>query len=255
MCIKGFRRFAETCGAPLWRGSPHCTTMIGSTRHCGFAVPPQSGDEVGALSRTQSSRTETMMMRPVPVATAMAILVLSVQGGLAQDVSPPTVPPAAPPAPSVTAPAATPSDPEDGRYSFHRVGDSFVRLDGRTGQVSVCSRENAGWACRVVPDERTALEEAIGRLQGDNAALKKDMLARGLPLPSGVRAEPPPAAPDLDKGKPAKPPLAAKPGDAKPGDAKPSDAELDRMLGFIEKVWRRLVEVMVEFQRDMQRKG
>jgi len=36
---------------------------------------------------------------------------------------------------------------------------------------------------------------------------------------------------------------------------KPGDAEIERMLGFIEKVWRRLVEVMVEFQRDMQRKG
>jgi hypothetical protein len=97
-----------------------------------------------------------------------------------------------------------------------------------------------------VPDERTALEEVIGRLQADNAALKKDMLARGLPLPRGVKADPRAAAPDTDKSdKPVGPPSAAK----------PSDAELDRMLGFIEKVWRRLVEVMVEFQRDMQRKG
>ena len=80
---------------------------------------------------------------------------------------------------------------DDGRYTFHRVQDSFVRLDGRTGQVSVCGREAAGWACRAVPDERTALEEAIGRLQGDNAALKKELLARGLPLPSGVKADPP----------------------------------------------------------------
>jgi hypothetical protein len=195
------------------------------------------------------------MTRPVLAMLIAAGLVLSAAAAIAQDAAPavPPIAPAAPPAavapatPPTVAPApATPADPEDGRYSFHRVGDSFVRLDGRTGFVSVCSRENAGWACRVVPDERTALEEAIGRLQADNAALKKDMLARGLPLPSGVKADPPAATPDIDKGaKPAEPPLANKPG----------DAEIERMLGFIEKVWRRLVEVMVEFQRDMQRKG
>jgi hypothetical protein len=192
---------------------------------------------------------ETTMTRPVLAVAAMAAgLVLSVAMASAQDATPPAAAPSpsAPPAAS----SAPPSDTEDGRFSFHRVGDSFVRLDGRTGFVSVCSRENAGWACRVVPDERTALEEAIGRLQGDNAALKKDMLARGLPLPSGVRPEPPAAAPNADTSarpgaQPAEPPSAAK----------PSDAELDRMLGFIEKVWRRLVEVMVEFQRDIQRKG
>ena len=75
---------------------------------------------------------------------------------------------------------SAPPGADDSRYTFHRVGDSFVRLDGRTGYVSVCGREASGWACRTVPDERAALEETIGRLQGDNAALKKELLARGL---------------------------------------------------------------------------
>jgi hypothetical protein len=142
--------------------------------------------------------------------------------------------------------AAQPAPPgsDDSRYTFHRVGDSFVRLDGRTGYVSVCGRESAGWACRVVPDERTALEESIGRLQGDNATLKKELLTRGIALPSGVRADPPAVA-EADKAKPSENPSAKV----------PSDAEMDRVLGFIEKVWRRLVEIMIDLQRDMQRKG
>lgn len=147
------------------------------------------------------------------------------QGVLAQDASQPAAP-----------------EGEDARYSFHRVGDSFVRLDNRTGHVSVCGREPAGWACRAVPDERVALEETIGRLQGDNAALKKEFLARGMPLPSGVK-------PDA-----VEPKAAEKPSDG-PAAKTPSDAEMDRMLAFIERVWRRLVEMMVDFQRDMQRKG
>jgi hypothetical protein len=139
---------------------------------------------------------------------------------------------------------SAPPGADDSRYTFHRVGDTFVRLDGRTGYVSVCGREASGWACRTVPDERAALEETIGRLQGDNAALKKELLAKGMALPSGVKPDPP-AAKESGKDKPAD----------NPSVKVPSDAEMERVLGFIEKVWRRLVEMMVDLQRDMQRKG
>jgi len=139
---------------------------------------------------------------------------------------------------------SAPPGADDSRYTFHRVGDNFVRLDGRTGYVSVCGREASGWACRTVPDERAALEETIGRLQGDNAALKKELLAKGMALPSGVKADPP-AAKETGKDKPAD----------SPSVKVPSDADMERVLGFIEKVWRRLVEMMVDLQRDMQRKG
>jgi hypothetical protein len=139
---------------------------------------------------------------------------------------------------------SAPPGADDGRYTFHRVDDNFVRLDGRTGYVSVCGRESTGWACRAVPDERAALEEAIGRLQGDNATLKKELLAKGLALPNGVRSDPP-VAKDVDKAKSSE----------SPSVKVPSDAELERVMGFIEKVWRRLVEMMVDLQRDMQRKG
>lgn len=165
---------------------------------------------------------------------------------VAQDAAAPSVAPA-PAAPAAPAPTAPAPGGDEGRYSFHRVQDSFVRLDGRTGEVSVCGREVSGWTCRAVPDERAALEETIGRLQGDNAALKRELLARGLPLPSGVKPDPPPAARG-DKG-------ADKPTDTGPSPKLPGDAELDRVMGFIEKVWRRLVELMADFQRDMQRKG
>ena len=79
------------------------------------------------------------------------------------------------------------------------------------------------------------------------AALKKELLARGLALPSGVRADSP-AVKEVDKG-------AAKPSEPRPSVKTPTDAELDRVMAFIEKVWRRLVEMMVDLQRDMQRKS
>ena len=58
---------------------------------------------------------------------------------------------------AASAQTATP-DSEHGRYSFNPVADGVRRFDARTGQVSQCSHSDAGWACKVVPDERSALE-------------------------------------------------------------------------------------------------
>jgi hypothetical protein len=133
-----------------------------------------------------------------------------------------------------SAQTATP-DSENGRYSFYPVADGVLRLDTRTGQISQCSRSDAGWACKVVPDERSALETEIARLQGENATLKKQLLARGLPVPG---------APD---------PSTAQPADPEP--KLPSDADVDKVISFLEKVWRRLVEMGRSVQKDVERQN
>jgi len=136
---------------------------------------------------------------------------------------------------SVEAWAQSPPPSDDARYSFNRIDDGYLRLDGRTGQVSICTQRSAGWACQVVADERTALEAEIARLQGENAALKKDLMARNLPLPGTVRPEPPVAKPE------------------EPRLELPSDADLNKVMTFVEKVWRRLVDMIVTLQKDMKK--
>jgi hypothetical protein len=123
---------------------------------------------------------------------------------------------------------------DDARYSFSPAGDGYLRLDGRTGQVSLCTRQTVGWACRAVPDERSALEGEIARLQGENVALKKELIARHLPLPGTVRPDPPSAPP----GPPAP-------------KASPGDPELSKVVNFVEKVWRRLVEMIAAVRKDI----
>jgi len=81
---------------------------------------------------------------------------------------------------------STVPESDDSRYTFNRVDDGYLRLDGRTGQVSICARRPVGWTCEAVPDERAALEAEIARLQGENTAVKKELLARNLPLPGTV---------------------------------------------------------------------
>jgi hypothetical protein len=125
---------------------------------------------------------------------------------------------------------------EESQFSFHSVDEGFLRLDGRTGHVSQCLRRPAGWLCRLLPDERMVLETEIARLQADNSAMKKEFLARSIPLPGVLKQDPPSKAVE------------------DPRTSLPSEAELDRMMAFIEKVWRRLVEMVVTTQRDITKK-
>ena len=143
---------------------------------------------------------------------------------------------------------ATPPDSRDGRYSLYRVNDTLVRLDSRTGQVSVCSQGASGWSCQAVPDDRVALESEISRMQSENAALKKELLARNLPLPDGER--PPPVA----QAQPMTPNPPDKAPNVTPETRLPSEAEFERAMAFLTKAWRRMVEMMADLQRDIDRR-
>jgi hypothetical protein len=125
--------------------------------------------------------------------------------------------------------AQTMPESENGRFTFNQVGDQMLRLDTRTGTVSLCARKDATWSCAAVPDERSALESEIARLQRENGALKKEMIARGLSLPNTVTGLP--ANPNDQRELQLKVPL-------------PSDAEIDRVMNAFEKMWRRIVDIV-----------
>ena len=75
----------------------------------------------------------------------------------------------------------------------------------------------------------------IARLQGENATLKKELLARGLPVPGALG------------------PSVAKPDE--PELKLPSDTEVDKVISFLDKVWRRLVEMGRSLQKEIERKN
>ena len=129
---------------------------------------------------------------------------------------------------------SAPVESNDSRYTFHQVDGGYLRLDGRTGQVSICTPRAVGWACQAVADERTALEAEIARLQAEIVTLKKELLAHNLALPGAVK----PGEPTLKPEEPSRLQL-------------PTDAEFNKMMAFLEKVWRRLVAMIVTLQKDM----
>jgi hypothetical protein len=140
--------------------------------------------------------------------------------------------------------AAETPDTENGRYTLQPSGDGMIRLDTRTGTVSNCSNSAAGWACYAVPDERAALDSEIGRLQAENTKLKEQLASR----------EPPPPAPGKIEDALPKSDKQAAPSSAdsqrKIEIPLPSDQDMDRMMSFLERAWRRLIDMASRVQKD-----
>jgi hypothetical protein len=123
----------------------------------------------------------------------------------------------------------SPQPNQSARYSFNRVDDGFLRLDNHSGQIAFCSPHSASWACQAVPEDRAALEKEIARLQDEVASMKTEIAA--------LRAPPPAPKNDDTKIK------------------LPTSEDIERARVIIEDAWRRLVEMLANFQQDMMRKG
>ena len=156
---------------------------------------------------------------------------------------------------AATALAQSAPDGDNGRYTLSPIADGVIRLDTRTGVVSTCSNGGTGWACYVVPDERAAYDQEIGRLQAENEKSKAEIeqlkteLASRAPVAEGKTDEPLPKSDSLKK---AEPKVAESP--RKIEIPLPSDRDMDRVMSFLEQAWRRLVEMANRMQKDVSGK-
>ncbi|MBX9709858.1 MAG: hypothetical protein K2X60_02385 [Xanthobacteraceae bacterium] len=141
-------------------------------------------------------------------------------------------------------------DTENGRYSMSQVGDGFLRLDTRTGAVSNCTSKG-GWTCRIVPDERAALDTEIGRLQGENKKLK-DQLAQREGTVSGKTDAPLAKDDSQKKGDSQK--------KAAEGSMPDKTIELQlppehaKIMAMFDRMWQRLVEMATRVQKKLSEK-
>jgi hypothetical protein len=128
-------------------------------------------------------------------------------------------------------------DTAGGRYVFSKQADGFLRLDTQSGAVALCSQQPVGWMCQAAPEDRVLLETEIARLQNENAALKRELLAHDLALPPGIVPEPPGAQ------------------NGEPSVRLPSDADIDRVIAFFGRVWQRFVEAIARAQKQVLNKS
>ncbi len=84
--------------------------------------------------------------------------------------------------------AQSPASGENGRFQMTPAPNGFLRLDTRTGAVSVCTLTGAAAECRAAADDRAALMDEVERLTKRNADLESSA-AKAPPAAGPLRRE------------------------------------------------------------------
>jgi hypothetical protein len=133
--------------------------------------------------------------------------------------------------------AAPEGEERGGRFVMTPVEGGFLRMDTQTGAVSLCQRASGKWACEAVADDRRAIERELDRLGAENRELSstvrrlEEMLAHPDAEGSDRRAE---------KG---------------PRLQLPSEEEVDRALGYMQRLMRKFKDKMRELDSDGDRRN
>jgi hypothetical protein len=132
---------------------------------------------------------------------------------------------------------AAPEVERGGRFVMTPVEGGFLRMDTQTGAVSMCQRTSGQWACESVADDRRALERELERLGAENRELSstvrrlEDMLGQPDAQGRDRRAE------------------------KAPGFQLPSEEEVDRALGYMQRLMRKFRDKMRELDSDGDRQN
>jgi hypothetical protein len=121
---------------------------------------------------------------------------------------------------------------DNGRYSMQQTPDGFLRLDTRTGKVSLCTVREGSARCALAADERDAYEREIARLKAERDAAK--------------------AGGKLADGKSAQDKSAQ---DKSSGPRLPTDDEIDRTLSVMQKIWRGMNRIIGQDPVDPPKGG
>lgn len=109
---------------------------------------------------------------------------------------------------------------EAGRFTLEKTAEGYVRMDRQTGEMSICTERSGQLVCKLAADERSAFETELDRIVTRLDGLEKRLAA--------VESQPV-RVPDL-----------------------PSDEEIERSLGYMEKFFRRFMEVVKDFDKDIR---
>ena len=112
-----------------------------------------------------------------------------------------------------------------GRYTMHKADDGFVRLDTQTGRVSLCQKDDGGWACKTMDDAVQPIEQELARLKAENEKLRAEVKR-------------------LDE-------IAGLDGQRKDRQLRlPSEKEIDGALNYLDRMIRKFRERFKQFERQ-----
>ncbi|ATU92779.1 hypothetical protein [Phyllobacterium zundukense] len=104
-------------------------------------------------------------------------------------------------------------------YTLEKTDNGYVRMNNKTGEMSICQEKSGQLICKLAAEERAAYEEDIADLKTRVAKLEETVASMGK-IPPVVR------------------------------DALPSDEEFEKGLSYMEKFMRRFMGIAREFGND-----
>lgn len=109
---------------------------------------------------------------------------------------------------------------ETQRYQMEKTDTGYVRMDTETGEMSICEERSGQLVCKLAADERTALQDEIGRLQGEIETIEQriDKLENSL--------------------------------SAKLESTLPSEEEFQKTMGYVERFFRSFMGMIKDFEKE-----
>lgn len=112
----------------------------------------------------------------------------------------------------------TPAQDAETRYSLEKTADGYVRMDTRTGEMSLCTERAGQLVCRIAADERSAWQDELDRITRRLDEVEKRLGA----------LEASPAA----------------------QGALPTEEQFEQSLSFMERFFRRFIDIAKEIEEE-----
>jgi hypothetical protein len=115
---------------------------------------------------------------------------------------------------------STASAQQPDRFTLERTPNGYVRMDRQTGEMSIC-QDNAGQlVCKPATEESSAPQDKIDRLETKLSDIEKRIAT-------------------LERGSIIKPEAVL-----------PSEEQFEKSLGYMERFFRRFMDIVRDFERD-----
>jgi hypothetical protein len=119
---------------------------------------------------------------------------------------------------------------EPDRYRLEKTPNGYVRMDTRTGEMSICEEKWGELVCKMAADERTAVQDEIERLQTELKALN-DRLATVKALEDRVAK--------LENSM-----------TAKIEQSLPTEEDFNRTMSYMERFFRSFMGIVKDFESE-----
>lgn len=115
---------------------------------------------------------------------------------------------------------STAASAQNGRFTIEKSGQGYVRMDTATGEISFCRTQDDQIICKLSADDRAAFQKHIGELEARIEALEQRLgSAETAPL-------------------------------MEPRNEFPSEQELEKTLGYMEKFFRRFMDIVKDLDSE-----